>query len=313
MLMAPAARTPTNSDSGPVGGSSETSAHAIRVGLSTSSVYPGTAEDTFALAAQLGYDGVEVMVWGEKTTQDAGALAALAERHRVSVLAVHAPTLLLTRTVFGADPWGKVDRSIELARALGAPSVVLHPPFFWQTRYARSFVAGVAQREAASGVRLCVENMFTWRPRNAHSTRDFQAYFPTWDPVGQGYRSVTLDVSHAATSGSDALAMARALGPTLRHVHLTDGVPGFRDDHLLPGQGDQDCAGLLRHLVDTGFGAGGGQVVVEVNTRTMSVEERWEGLASALAFAREHLEGEGNTDAVRVPAPTRRRYRDARA
>ncbi|MBW3070048.1 hypothetical protein CWT12_03360 [Actinomyces sp. 432] len=285
----------------------------IRVGLSTSSVYPGDVRDTFALAAQLGYDGVEVMVWGEKATQDANALTALAEQYAVPVLAVHAPTLLLTRAVFGADPWGKIDRSIELAESLGAPTVVLHPPFFWQTRYARTFVAGVAEREAAGGVHLCVENMFTWRPRDAHSTRDFQAYFPTWDPVGQGYRSVTLDISHAATSGSDALAMARALGPTLRHVHLTDGVPGFRDDHLLPGQGDQDCAGVLRHLVDTGFGSAGGQVVVEVNTRTMSAAQRREGLASALAFAREHLDGEGDTTAVHVPAPTRRRYRDNRA
>ena len=42
-----------------------------------------------------------------------------------------APTLLLTRGVFGPDPWDKVDRSIELAFALGAPNVVLHPPFFW--------------------------------------------------------------------------------------------------------------------------------------------------------------------------------------
>ncbi|WP_233188033.1 sugar phosphate isomerase/epimerase family protein [Actinomyces qiguomingii] len=281
------------------------------MGLSTASVYPGEAADTFALAAQLGYDGVEVMVWGEKATQDASTLLGLAERHGVNVLAIHAPTLLLTRAVFGAEPWGKVDRSIELAQAVGAPAVVLHPPFFWQARYARSFVAGVAEREAATGVRLCVENMFTWRPRNAHSTRDFQAYFPTWDPVGQGYRSVTLDISHAATSGSDALAMARALGPTLRHVHLTDGVPGFRDDHLLPGQGDQDCAGVLRHLTHTDFGAAGGQVVVEVNTRNMSTHERREGLASALAFAREHLEGDGDTGSVHVPAPTRRRFRDA--
>ena len=221
---------------------------SIPVGLSTSSVYPGNAATTFRLAGELGYDGVEVMVWSERVTQDARALLALAARYDQPVLAIHAPTLLLTRPVFGADPWQKVDRSIDLAQAVGAPTVVLHPPFFWQTRYARSFVRGVDMREQVADVRLAVENMFTWRPRSGHSTRDFQAYSPTWDPVGQGYRSVTLDISHAATSGSDALAMARALGPTLCHLHLTDGVPGFRDDHLLPGQGDQDCAGVLAHL-----------------------------------------------------------------
>lgn len=282
---------------------------SIPVGLSTSSVYPGNAATTFRLAGELGYDGVEVMVWSERVTQDARALLALAARYDQPVLAIHAPTLLLTRPVFGADPWQKVDRSIDLAQAVGAPTVVLHPPFFWQTRYARGFVAGVALRETTTGMHLCVENMFTWRPRDARSSREFQAYSPTWDPVGQGYHSVTLDISHAATSGSDALAMARALGPTLRHLHLTDGVPGFRDDHLLPGQGNQDCAGVLAHLADTGFEGRGGQVVVEVKAGSMTAAERREGLTSALAFAREHLEGEGRTENVHVPAPTRRRYR----
>ncbi len=277
---------------------------SVPVGLSTSSVYPGNVADTFALAAEIGYDGVEVMVWSERNTQDARVLGALASDLGQPVLAVHAPTLLLTRGVFGTDPWDKVDRSIEMAQTLGADTVVLHPPFFWQTRYARSFVVGVAQREAASGVRLAVENMFTWRPRTLHSTRDFEAYSPTWDPVGQGYRSVTLDISHAATSGSDALAMARALGPTLTHLHLTDGVQGPLDDHLLPGQGDQDCAGVLAHIASKGMDC---KVVVEVNTRTMSDECRREGLASALAFARKHLEGDEAE--VAVPEPTRRRYR----
>ncbi|AYD89457.1 sugar phosphate isomerase/epimerase [Actinomyces sp. 2119] len=282
----------------------------VPVGLSTASVYPPSAPAAFAMAAALGFDGVEVMVWSEKATQDARTLAGLSQDYGQPVLAVHAPTLLVTRSVFGVDPWDKIDRSVELAHYLGAPTVVLHPPFFWQTRYARSFVAGVAQREATTGIYLAVENMFTWRPRNAHSTRDFQAYSPTWDPVGQGYRSVTLDISHAATSGSDALAMARALGPTLRHLHLTDGVPGPLDDHLLPGQGDQDCAGVLAHLAATGFQARGGQVVVEVKTGSMSPDQRREGLASALAFAREHLEGRGGD--VHVPEPTRRRYRRER-
>ena len=280
---------------------------SIPVGLATSSAYPGSAVDAFEMSAALGYDGVEVMVWSEKITQDVRVLGALSSDLGQPVLSIHAPTLLLTRGVFGTEPWDKVDRSIEMAQALGAPTVVLHPPFFWQKRYARTFVAGVARREATTGVHLAVKNMFTWRPRTAYSTRDFQAYSPTWDPVGQGYRSVTLDISHAATSGSDALAMARSLGPTLRHLHLTDGVVGPLDDHLLPGQGDQDCAGVLSYLAATGFEARGGQVVVEVNTRTMSDAERREGLASALAFAREHLEGAGGQ--VYVPEPTRKRYR----
>ncbi|HKI39580.1 MAG TPA: sugar phosphate isomerase/epimerase, partial [Mycobacterium sp.] len=38
---------------------------AIKVGLSTASVYPLRAEAAFEYAARLGYDGVELMVWSE--------------------------------------------------------------------------------------------------------------------------------------------------------------------------------------------------------------------------------------------------------
>jgi sugar phosphate isomerase/epimerase len=42
----------------------------IPVGLSTASVWPQPAEAAFALAAELGYDGVEVMVWADPVSQD---------------------------------------------------------------------------------------------------------------------------------------------------------------------------------------------------------------------------------------------------
>ena len=91
---------------------------SIPVGLSSASLMPSGVENTFALASELGYDGVEVMVWSERASRDPRTLAGLAERYDQPVLAVHAPTLLLTRGVFGADPWSKVDRSIELALAI---------------------------------------------------------------------------------------------------------------------------------------------------------------------------------------------------
>ena len=62
-----------------------------RVGLSTASVYPATCATAFELAARLGYDGVEVMVWTDPVSQDAGALAALSEHYGIPVLSVHAP------------------------------------------------------------------------------------------------------------------------------------------------------------------------------------------------------------------------------
>ena len=49
---------------------------SIPVGLSTACVVPGSVPDTFAIAQDLGYDGVEIMVWSEKASQDATRLAA---------------------------------------------------------------------------------------------------------------------------------------------------------------------------------------------------------------------------------------------
>jgi sugar phosphate isomerase/epimerase len=251
----------------------------IRVGLSTASLYPDNAATAFAAAARLGYDGVEVMVWTDPVTQEAGALRALSELHGMPVVSVHAPTLLLTQRVWGTDPWGKVDRSIELALEVGARTVVLHPPFRWQREYAAAFVDGIALREHDHGINLAVENMYPWRT----ARRDVMAYLPHWDPVEQPYDHVTLDLSHTATAGSDALEMAQRLGPRLTHLHLADGLGSFLDEHLVPGRGTQPCAEVLEQLADGGWA---GDVVVEVSTRKGDHEQRDVDLAASLAFAR---------------------------
>lgn len=253
------------------------------VTLSSSSVYPLGVGAAFELASRLGYDGVEVMVLGDPTTQDAESLADLAHTWQIPVRSIHAPTLLVSQRVWGtADPWMKVDKSIELAQALGAQTVVVHPPFRWQRGYAEGFVDGVAVREDETGVALAVENMFPWRARNTH----MQAYLPHWDPVPQPYDHVTLDLSHTATAGSDALAMQWALGQRLHHVHLADGSGSMKDEHLVPGRGTQPCGAFLERLAQDGYD---GVIAVEVSTRRASPQQRELDLAEALAFARLHL------------------------
>ncbi|PRY59311.1 sugar phosphate isomerase/epimerase [Knoellia remsis] len=254
----------------------------IPVALSTASVYPENCAAAFQHAARLGYDAVEVMVWTDPVTQEAGALQALSELHGIPIVSVHAPTLLISQRIFGVEPWGKIDRSLELAAEVGADTVVLHPPFRWQKDYALGFTDGIATREHDTGITLAVENMYPWRVGG----REVEAYLPHWDPVAQPYDHVTLDLSHTATAGSDALAMVEALGPRLAHLHLADGLGSMKDEHLIPGRGSQPCAEVLDALVDNDFG---GSVVVEVSTRRMSVEQRELALAEALAFCRLHL------------------------
>lgn len=254
-----------------------------RIALSSASVYPQGCADAFALAAELGYDGVEIMVWTDAISQNPTALQRLAEYHGVPVLAVHAPTLLVTQRVWGREPWTKVEMACQLAREVGAETVVVHPPFRWQREYAASFVEGVQEVSARSGVRIAVENMYPWRARQ----REMLAYAPDWDPTGLPYPDVTLDLSHAATAGQDGLELARTLGDRLAHLHLADGLGSAKDEHLVPGRGSQPCDAVLGYLAETGWS---GTVVVEVNTRrARTLEERTSDLAEALAFARLHL------------------------
>ena len=53
---------------------------AIKVGLSTASVYPLRTEAAFEYAAKLGYDGVELMVWAETVSQDIDAIEQMSKR-----------------------------------------------------------------------------------------------------------------------------------------------------------------------------------------------------------------------------------------
>jgi sugar phosphate isomerase/epimerase len=250
------------------------------IALSTASVYPESSANGFELASRLGYDGVEVMVGIDPISQEVDAVRHLSEYHEIPVCAVHAPCLLITQRVWGTEPWAKLEKSAEMALAVGADVVVVHPPFRWQRDYARGFVEGIADLEERTGIAFAVENMYPWRA----SRREMQVYVPGWDPSEQSYANTTIDLSHSAVSRSDPVAMARRLGERLRHIHMTDGTGSAKDEHLVPGRGGQPVAELLEHLAAVSFD---GHVVIEINTRKAADREARElDLLEALAFTR---------------------------
>jgi sugar phosphate isomerase/epimerase len=261
-----------------------TAVTAIKIALSTASVFPERTPDAFETAARLGYDALEVMVTTDPVSQDASVLRKLSDYHGIPVVAVHAPNLLITQRVWGRDPWLKLEKSRELAEAVGAKVVVVHPPFRWQREYARDFEAGIARMSAETDVAFAVENLYPL----VRGETEVGAYAPHWNPVEMDVAAVTLDVSHAAVSGSDVLAMARDLGSRLAHLHMGDGTkPGLPDEHLVPGRGTQPCAELLGWVSQSGFT---GHVVLEVSThRVATLADRQDDLAESLEYTRRHL------------------------
>jgi sugar phosphate isomerase/epimerase len=260
----------------------------INVGMSTSCVYPLPPKEAFRLAKRAGFDGIEVMVTNDPATQDAAGLRALSRKYNLPILSIHAPVLLLTHFVWGRDPQVKLEKSAELARAVGADAVVVHPPFRWQASYARDFERIVAQTANHYDVEIAVENMFQWKVKAV----SVKAYAPSADPTLMDVDSMTLDFSHASLAGRDSLELAMAMGPRLRHVHLCDGSGSLDegkifDEHLLPGHGKQPVAEVLQYLAREDWS---GSVVAEVNTRKAKTEdERLELLTETVEFARKHL------------------------
>ncbi|MBJ7382890.1 MAG: sugar phosphate isomerase/epimerase [Mycolicibacterium sp.] len=280
---------------------------AIKVGLSTASVYPLRTEAAFEYAARLGYDGVELMVWAETASQDVDAIAKMSAQYDVPVLSVHAPCLLISQRVWGANPIPKLDRSVRAAEELGAQTVVVHPPFRWQRRYAEGFADQVAELESSSDVMVAVENMFPFRTdrffgagqssiermrrRGGTPGVAVSAFAPSYDPLDGDYAHYTLDLSHAATAGTDAIEMASRMGVDgpdgLVHLHLCDGSGAATDEHLVPGHGSQPAAEICQMLAASSFA---GHVILEVTTsRARTGAEREQLLTESLEFAREHL------------------------
>lgn len=258
---------------------------SIPVALSTASTFPESTETAFAMAAEIGYDGMELMVLADPVTQDADALRQLMDRYELPIVSIHSPCLLVTARVWSTDPLVKLSRSLELAERVGASVVVVHPPFVWQRAAASDFAASVAELQDRTAVKIAVENMFPLTVGNSRFTGGMRvnSYRPHWNPVPSRHRHYTLDLSHTATSGSDALQMADQMGAGLAHLHLADGSGSAKDEHLVPGRGTQPCAELLERLVRHDFR---GAVCVEISTRGMARRRREDDVAQSLYFAR---------------------------
>lgn len=265
----------------------------LPIGLSTTSTYPASVAETFAYAKGLGYDGVEIMVSYPKATRDLRTLLRLSDRFGLPILAIHAPTLVLTQFTGGRDPLTKLTRSLALAKAVDAPTVVCHPPFRWQNGYSKDFLKIVSDLEAHYETTVAVENMFPWRIRG----RNAKIYNPTWEDITASDANLTIDFSHASLAGLDGFEMIRKNYANVAHIHLCDGVGvqklngknQVKDEHMIPGEGTQPIAAALEYLVKTGWT---GSIAAEVTTMGMGAAKRDAALLKTIQFARKAMAAE---------------------
>lgn len=228
--------------------------------FSTSSVFPQT-DLGFKLAAEFGYDGVELMVNHERRSQTPAAIADMVQKYQVPVTAVHVPCLVISQPVWGWNPVVKLERSVELAVEVQARAIVVHPPFRWQRDHEAHFKKRVVELydQYAGKIEITVENMYSVEKWG----RKVEPYLCNDDPSLSEFPSLCLDTSHAAAARWDPVELYKKMNGRVRHIHLSDSTKTKGDEHLPPGMGILPLKELAQLMLEDGFD---GDVVLEVAT-----------------------------------------------
>ncbi len=255
------------------------------IALSTGSLYTYGLTRAFELAAEAGFDAMEVMVDHRWDSRQPAYLRRLCQETGLPIVAIHSP---FTPYVPGwpYDPVGRLQESAILARQVGAGVVVAHLPlriraakiefydspsiprswplFLPAQRCYRGFLTnGLAQFEAGEGVRIGVENM----PAHRVLGRRVSYYALNRLEALAEFPHLTLDTTHLGTWGLDPVAVYERLKGRVVHVHLSN-FNGLQ--HRLPEDGHLPLAELLRCLSRDEFG---GAVTIEVNPEVLQAED----------------------------------------
>ena len=230
------------------------------IGFSSGAFFGRALDETSKVIAEAGYTRLEVMVTKDPASQDPASMRSVARTYGLTIDAIHAPSLLLTRKIWGTDPVATIHRSIEVAEEAEIPLVVMHPPFRWQRGYRRWLEERLPGLERRTGVLLAIENMFPVRMGERgvhfHANQDLDEL--------EGLDHLVLDTSHAAVAGHEPTEVLRRFASRIRHVHLSDNAGKGWDSHLTPGEGVLDLDGFLRDLTSSGYA---GTMALEVDLR----------------------------------------------
>lgn len=253
--------------------------------LSTAGFLRHPLRDAFRHAQAAGYQSVEVMVTHDPATRDGRTLRELAARHELSIEAIHAPFLLLTRRVWSTDPVEKIHRTVQIAEQVGIPLVVVHPPYRWQVRYRQWIERQLPEYAERTGIVIAVENMFPLKLRGDrgirfHAGQDF-------DHLDR-YPTLVLDTSHLAVSGYDLQDAYRRYRDKVVHFHLSNNAGKGWDSHLPVDEGVLALDQLLATVAADRFS---GTLSLELDLRRFFADEDalHDVLVRNLEFCRKHL------------------------
>ncbi|MDP9067536.1 MAG: sugar phosphate isomerase/epimerase [Actinomycetota bacterium] len=231
---------------------------------------------------EAGFTEIELMITRDPRTQEPDIPLRVATERGLKIASVHGPFLVITKTVWGADPIQKIKRGAEFCRAVGAESMVVHPPYLWERDYAHWLTQDAQAFSAETGVTIAVETMY---PRWVAGRR-MRAY--RWLEAKALYEAchlVAMDTSHVTVARQDILDVYAILAPKLVHIHLSNNAGDGRDGHLELETGILPLDRFLEELSRTGYA---GAVSLELSVSRYL--ERPRELVAMLKRSREYVE-----------------------
>ena len=232
--------------------------------LSTFCLYPLPLRATFRLAAELGFQGVELVASPGARRTDSRALASLAHEYSLGIFSLH-------QELVSPGPWRgfsrRIGNALDMALELGCPRVVIHGPgaASWESPQAQDWLRAVEagrERTLGAGTRLSLENPpFDPQEERGAILRGLPEIL---DFVRQHDLDVTFDTCHAGIAGMQLLQAYSLTRGHVTNVHLSDFCHGrlFENirhlrsafaHHQIPGDGCLPLTDLISQMASDGY------------------------------------------------------------
>ncbi len=262
----------------------------MRFALSAGSLYTYGLDRVFALAAEAGFDGIEVLVDLRFDTRQPVYLRRLMDRYGLPILSVHAPFRPRRLAAWPRTQLESIAATAELARAVGADVMIVHLPRFREGAYVRWLRNDlIAWQGTHPNPLIAVENMplkwIRWWPIAPLDLWRMNR-LEEWG----AFPHLNLDTTHLATKGLDPLMVYERLRERVVHVHLSNARQEGRRvrEHLRLEDGFLPLDALLKRLAQDGYE---GIATVELEPEALEAEDEEKArfhLGLQIAFCRQH-------------------------
>ncbi len=236
----------------------------MKIGISTSCLYPMYTEQSFEMIAKNGVELTEIFFNAncELEPPFIKQLAQIKSEYGITVSSVH-PTMSLAESFMLFSNYDRrfkegleiYKRYGEIAAELGAKYVIMHggkpngtmDDYGYFDRFAK-----VADAVKVNGATLLQENVVLFRAGNIDTLKNMSNY------LGDNV-NFCLDVKQSIRGGYSPYDVLKLLGGKIKHLHISDNNDQY--DCMLPLDGNFDFKDFLNTARDCGYT---GDAVIEL-------------------------------------------------